>query len=88
MCFVIFSCNLAFGGVRSPALFCYFAILFLYRFAILLLSQNHLKAEIEVFITSIFLRILESEHSVFEHKVCVTGKGHDWTPFRVCTWTR
>lgn len=32
--------------------------------------QNHLKAEIEVFITSIFLRILESEHSAFDHKVC------------------
>ena len=33
-------------------------------------TQNHLKAEIEVFITSIFLRILESEHSDFDHKVC------------------
>ncbi|CAM9531993.1 unnamed protein product, partial [Sphacelaria rigidula] len=33
--------------------------------------KNHLKAEIEVFITSIFLRILESEHSVFEHKMLV-----------------
>lgn len=32
-------------------------------------TQNHLKAEIEVFITSIFLRILESEHSDFDHKV-------------------
>lgn len=31
--------------------------------------KNHLKAEIEVFITSIFLRILESEHSAFDHKV-------------------
>ncbi|CAN0474041.1 unnamed protein product, partial [Laminaria digitata] len=33
--------------------------------------QNHLKAEVEVFITSIFLRILESEHSAFEHKMLV-----------------
>ncbi|CAM9678250.1 unnamed protein product, partial [Ectocarpus sp. 12 AP-2014] len=33
--------------------------------------KNHLKAEIEVFITSIFLRILESEHSAFDHKMLV-----------------
>lgn len=38
--------------------------------------QNHLKAEIEVFITSIFLRILESEHSAFDHKVRTNSRAN------------
>ena len=33
--------------------------------------KDHLKAEIEVFITKIFLRILESENSPFHHKSVV-----------------
>lgn len=30
--------------------------------------QTHLKSQIEVFITTVFLRVLESENSTFEHK--------------------
>lgn len=30
--------------------------------------QVHLKSQIEVFITTVFLRVLESENSTFEHK--------------------
>ena len=30
--------------------------------------QAHLKSQIEVFITTVFLRVLESENSTFEHK--------------------
>jgi Sec7-like guanine-nucleotide exchange factor len=30
--------------------------------------KDYLKAELEVFITNIFLRILESENSTFDHK--------------------
>jgi brefeldin A-inhibited guanine nucleotide-exchange protein len=30
--------------------------------------KDHLKAEVEVFITNIFLRLLESENSSYEHK--------------------
>lgn len=33
--------------------------------------KRHLKAEIEIFVTSIFLRILQSENSSFEHKMLV-----------------
>lgn len=33
--------------------------------------KRHLKAEIEIFVTSIFLRILHSENSSFEHKMLV-----------------
>lgn len=31
-------------------------------------GQAHLKSQIEVFITTVFLRVLESENSTFEHK--------------------
>lgn len=31
-------------------------------------TQAHLKSQIEVFITTVFLRVLESENSTFEHK--------------------
>lgn len=34
----------------------------------LLTRQAHLKSQIEVFITTVFLRVLESENSTFEHK--------------------
>lgn len=41
-------------------------------FLVLLASfKRHLKAELEIFITSIFLRILHSENSSFEHKMLV-----------------
>lgn len=33
--------------------------------------KRHLKAEIDIFVTSIFLRILQSENSSFEHKMLV-----------------
>lgn len=33
--------------------------------------KRHLKAEIEIFVTSIFLKILQSENSSFEHKMLV-----------------
>ncbi|DAZ95196.1 TPA: hypothetical protein N0F65_013041 [Lagenidium giganteum] len=33
--------------------------------------KKHLKSEIEIFVTSIFLRILQSENSSFEHKMLV-----------------
>ncbi|CAN0425231.1 unnamed protein product, partial [Discosporangium mesarthrocarpum] len=45
---------------------CYTLLFFLCCFP---REQDHLKAEIEVFVASIFLRILESEHSAFDHKV-------------------
>lgn len=38
--------------------------------------KDHLKAEIEVFITKIFLRILESENSTFHHKSVVLDLLH------------
>ena len=33
--------------------------------------KDHLKAEIEVFVCNVFLRILESENSTLEHKALV-----------------
>lgn len=33
--------------------------------------KEHLKAEVEVFISSVFLRIIESENSPFDHKLRV-----------------
>ena len=39
--------------------------------------KAHLKAELEVFITNIFLRILESENSTFDHKVRVLEVFHN-----------
>jgi brefeldin A-inhibited guanine nucleotide-exchange protein len=45
----------------------------------ILLMQNfkeHLKREVEVFVSTIFLRILESENSSYEHKVRVLEVFH------------
>ncbi|TYZ58581.1 hypothetical protein PybrP1_007662, partial [[Pythium] brassicae (nom. inval.)] len=39
--------------------------------------KRHLKAELEIFITSIFLRILHSENSSFEHKMLVLEVLHN-----------
>jgi brefeldin A-inhibited guanine nucleotide-exchange protein len=39
--------------------------------------KDHLKDELEVFITSIFLRILESENSTYEHKMRVLEVFHN-----------
>ena len=39
--------------------------------------KAHLKAELEVFITNIFLRILESENSTFDHKIRVLEVFHN-----------
>lgn len=38
--------------------------------------KDHLKSELEVFVTSIFLRILESENSTYEHKLRVLEVFH------------
>jgi brefeldin A-inhibited guanine nucleotide-exchange protein len=38
--------------------------------------KDHLKAELEVFVTNIFLRILESENSTYEHKLRVLEVFH------------
>lgn len=38
--------------------------------------KDHLKAELEIFMTNIFLRILESENSTFEHKCRVLEVFH------------
>jgi brefeldin A-inhibited guanine nucleotide-exchange protein len=41
--------------------------------------KGHLKSELEVFITTIFLRILESENSTYDHKFRVLEVFH-----RIC----
>ena len=41
--------------------------------------KDHLKSELEVFITTIFLRILESENSTYDHKLRVLEVFH-----RIC----
>ena len=41
--------------------------------------KDHLKSEVEVFITTIFLRILESENSTYDHKLRVLEVFH-----RIC----
>lgn len=38
--------------------------------------KDHLKSELEVFVTSIFLRILESENTSFDHKMRVLEVFH------------
>ena len=38
--------------------------------------KDHLKSELEVFVTNIFLRILESENSPFDHKFRVLEVFH------------
>lgn len=40
----------------------------IFLFFFTLPGQAHLKSQIEVFITTVFLRVLESENSTFEHK--------------------
>ena len=39
--------------------------------------KDHLKSELEVFVTNIFLRILESENSPFDHKLRVLDVFHN-----------
>lgn len=39
--------------------------------------KQHLKAELEVFVSGIFLKILESEYSTFEHKYRVLEVFHN-----------
>ena len=39
--------------------------------------RDHLKSELEVFVTNIFLRILESENSSYEHKMRVMAVFHN-----------
>lgn len=39
--------------------------------------KDHLKSELEVFVTGIFLRILESENSTYEHKLRVLEVFHN-----------
>ena len=38
--------------------------------------KNHLKSELEVFVTNVFLRILESENSTYDHKLRVLEVFH------------
>lgn len=38
--------------------------------------KEHLKSEVEVFVSTIFLRILESENSTYEHKIRVLEVFH------------
>ena len=38
--------------------------------------KDHLKSELEVFVTNIFLKILESENSSFDHKMRVLEVFH------------
>jgi brefeldin A-inhibited guanine nucleotide-exchange protein len=45
--------------------------------ALLECFKDYLKAELEVFVTNIFLRILESENSTFEHKLRVLEVFHN-----------
>jgi brefeldin A-inhibited guanine nucleotide-exchange protein len=41
--------------------------------------KDHLKSELEVFVATIFLRILESENSTYDHKLSVLDVFH-----RIC----
>ena len=39
--------------------------------------KDHLKGEVEVFVSNIFLRLLESENSTYEHKMKVLEVFHN-----------